>query len=129
MLMHGLWDASAALASSGLLGSLVPVIVAGGLISVFVWVYRTTVPIEREWMRELMAPEVALGVVTQAELEALAGPRSTLRDYVRSQPSRRAAELVLDAETDLAHQLARDGGGDTAGVQRARAAVAQARSG
>jgi hypothetical protein len=79
-------------------------------------------------MRELMAPEVELGVVTPAELDALAGSRSTLRSYIRSQPSRRAAEHVLEAATDLAHQLARDGGGDTAAVQRARAAVARARS-
>jgi RsiW-degrading membrane proteinase PrsW (M82 family) len=129
MLMHGLWDASAAIAGDTVFGSVVPLIVAGGLIAVFVWVYRNTVPIEREWMRELMAPEVELGVVTPAELDALAGSRSTLRSYTRSQPSRRTAEHVLEAATDLAQQLARDGGGDTAAVQRARAAVARARSG
>ena len=128
MLMHGLWDASAAIGGDSAFGSVVPLIVAGGIIAVFVWVYRATVPIEREWMRELMAPEVELGVVTPAELDALAGSRSTLRSYIRSQPSRRAAEHVLEAATDLAHQLARDGGGDTAAVQRARAAVARARS-
>jgi protease PrsW len=122
MLMHGLWDASAALSP------IVPVLVATGLIGVFVWVYRNAVPIEREWMRELMAPEVKRGVVTPAELDALAGPRSTLRRYIRQQPSRRTAERVLAAETDLAHQIARDGGAETADVQRARAAVAQARS-
>jgi RsiW-degrading membrane proteinase PrsW (M82 family) len=123
MLMHGLWDAS------GAIGPLVPPLVAAGIISVFVWVYRTTVPIEREWMRELMAPEVELGVITPAELDALAGSRSTLRGYVRSQPSRRTAEHVLEAGTDLAQQLARDDGADTAAVQGARAAVARARSG
>jgi protease PrsW len=128
MLMHGLWDASAAIAGDSVFGSVVPLTVAGGLIAVFVWVYRNTVPIEREWMRELMAPEVELGVVTPAELDALAGSRSTLRSYIRSQPSRRTAEHVLEAATDLAQQLARDGGGDTAAVQRARAAVARARS-
>jgi RsiW-degrading membrane proteinase PrsW (M82 family) len=127
MLMHGLWDASAAIAGDSVLGSLLPALVAGVLITVFVWIYRTTVPIEREWMRELMAPEVALGVVTRAELDALAGPRSTFRRYVRSQPSRRAAKHVLEAATELAHQLARDDGVATAAVQRARAAVAQAR--
>ena len=79
-------------------------------------------------MRELMAPEVQLAVVTPAELDALAGSRSTLRNYIRSQPSRSKAKHVLEAETALAQQLARDGRGDTAAVQRARAAVAQARS-
>ena len=122
MLMHGLWDASAAL------GAIVPVIVAGVLISVFAWIYKVTVPIEREWMREVMAPEVQLGVVASAELDALVGSRSARRSYLRSQPSRSTAELVLEAETDLAHQLAHDGGGETVAVQRARAAVTQARA-
>jgi membrane-bound ClpP family serine protease len=78
-------------------------------------------------MRELMAPEVELGVVTPAELNALAGTRSVMRGYTRSQPSPRTTERVLAAETDLAHQIARDGGADTEAVQQARAAVAGAR--
>lgn len=128
MVMHGLWDASAVIAGDSVFGWIVPASVAAVLIAVFVWVYKNTVPIEREWMRELMAPEVNLGVVTPAELDALAGSRSTLRRYIRTQPSRRTAAHVLAAETDLAHQIARDGGAETAAVQRARAAVARARS-
>jgi protease PrsW len=128
MLMHGLWNASSGIGGDSVFAWIVPTTVACVLIGVFVWVYKTTVPVEREWMRELVAPEVQLGVVTPAELDALAGSRSTLRSYIRSQPSRRTAEHVLEAATDLAQQLARDGGGDTAAVQRARAAVARARS-
>jgi gamma-glutamyl:cysteine ligase YbdK (ATP-grasp superfamily) len=105
----------------------VPLTVASVLISVFVWIYNNTEPTEREWMHELMAPEVELGVVTPAELEALAGTRSTLRRYVSSQPNPRTARNVLEAETDLAHQIARDGGAETAAVRQARAAVSQAR--
>ncbi len=101
--------------------------VAGVLIAVFVWVYRTTVPVERGWMRDLMAPEVQLGVVTPAELDALAGSRSTLKSYLRAEPSRRTAGRVLEAERELAHQIARDAGAETAAVQHARAAVARAR--
>jgi protease PrsW len=126
MVMHGLWDASAAIAGDNVI-SIVPGIVALVLISVFVWVYENSEGIEREWMRELLAPEVDLGVVTPDELDALAGTRSTLKTYVRSQPSRRTAERVLEAETDLAHQIARDDGAETAAVQQARLAVAQAR--
>ena len=128
MLMHGLWNASSAIGGGSAFGWIVPTTVACVLIGVFVWVYRTTVPIEREWMRELMAPEVELGVVTPAELDALAGSRSTLKSYLRTQPSRRRAEHVLEAERELAHQIARDGGAETAAVQQARAAVAQARA-
>jgi RsiW-degrading membrane proteinase PrsW (M82 family) len=88
MLMHGLWDASAALAGDNVI-SIVPGIVAFGLISVFVWVYDSSASIERKWMRELMAPEVELGVLTSDELDALAGSRSTLKAYIA--PNRIAA--------------------------------------
>ena len=127
MLMHGLWDASAALAGDNVT-SIVPAIVAFGLISLFVWVYDNGASIEREWMRELMAPEVELGVLTPGELDALAGSRSTRKAYIRSRASRRTAKRVLAAETDLAHQIALDGGAESAAVQQARGAVATARA-
>jgi len=127
MLMHGLWDGSAAIAGNSDFSLIVPTLVAGVLITVFVWVYDTSVSIERGWMRELMAPEVAQGVVTPAELDALAGTRSTRRRYVRTQPSSRRTERVLDAETRLAQQIAHDGGAETAAVRQARAAVVRAR--
>jgi len=128
MLMHGLWNASSAIGGGSAFAWIVPTTVACVLIGVFVWVYETTVPVEREWMRDLMAPEVQLGVVTPAELDALAGSRSTLKSYLRTQPSRRMAERVLEAERELAHQIARHGGAETAAVQHARASVARARA-
>ena len=127
MVMHGLWDASGAIAGDQVI-SIVPAIVAFALISVFVWVYNSSVSVEREWMRELMAPEVGLGIVKPDELEALAGTRTMLKDYVRAQPSRRRAVRVLETETHLAHQIARDGGAETEAVQSARAAVGRARA-
>jgi RsiW-degrading membrane proteinase PrsW (M82 family) len=98
MVMHGLWNASSAIGGGSVFAWIVPATVAGLLIGVFVWIYRTTVPVEREWIRELIAPEVELGVVTPAELDALAGSRSTLKRYLRAQPSRRRAEHILAAE-------------------------------
>jgi RsiW-degrading membrane proteinase PrsW (M82 family) len=128
ILMHGVWDASAAIAGNGVFGWIVPLTVAAVLITAFVWIYKTTQPIEREWMRELMAPEVALGVVSPDELNALAGTRSTLKSYVGSQADPRTSKRVLAAENELAHQIARDGGAETPTVQRAREAVLGARS-
>ena len=127
MLMHGVWDASGAIGGSSAFGWIAPLTVAAVLISVFVWIYDNTQPIEREWMRELMAPEVALGVVSPDELHALAGSRSALKSYIRAQRDPRAAKRVLAAANALAHQIARDGGAETAAVQRARAAVVAAR--
>jgi RsiW-degrading membrane proteinase PrsW (M82 family) len=127
VLMHTLWNASAAITGDSPFGWIVPVILGIVVISVFVWVYDKTQPIERQWTRELMAPEVELGVVTPAELDALAGSRQTLRRYIRSQPNPRTTKQVLEAETDLARQIARDDGAETAAVKQARAAVTQAR--
>lgn len=56
----------------------------------------TSEPIEREWMRELMALEVKLGAVTRAELDALAGSRSMLRRYTRNQPNSHTAPRRTD---------------------------------
>jgi protease PrsW len=127
MLMHGVWDASGAIAGNSVFGWIVPLTVATVLVIVFVWIYKTTQPIEREWMRELMAPEVALGVVSPDELNALAGTRSTLKKFINAQPDPRTAKRVLAAESELAHQIARDAGAETPAVQRARAAVLGAR--
>jgi RsiW-degrading membrane proteinase PrsW (M82 family) len=127
MLLHGLWDASAAIGGDSVFGWIVPIVIAGVLISVFVRVYQTTVPIERKWMHELLAPEVELGVITPAELDALAGSRSTQRAYIRSQRDPRTARRVAEAETELAHQIARDDGAETDSVRRAREAVVRAR--
>ena len=127
MLMHGLWDASAAIAGDNVI-SIFPGIVAFVLISVFIWVYDNSVGNEREWMRELMAPEVRLGVVTPDELEALAGTRTRRKTYLRSQPNRHTTERVLEAETELAHQIARDDGAETEAVRGARAAVMRERA-
>jgi hypothetical protein len=127
MLMHGVWNASGAIGGDSAFGWIVPLTVSAVLIATIVWVYDNSVPIERAWMRDLMAPEVKLGVVAPAELDALAGTRQALRSYVRSQPDGHRAERVLEAETELARQIARDNGVETAAVQQARSAVAQAR--
>ena len=127
VLMHGLWNASGAIGGSSAFGLIVPLAVAATLIATFGWIFRNTQPIEREWMRELRAPEVAGGVVTPAELEALAGTRSAYRSYIRASSGPRTAARVLEAEMELAHQIARDGGAETVAVQAARAAVVRAR--
>ena len=127
MLLHGLWNASGAIGGDSVFGWIVPIVIAGVLISVFVRVYQTTVPIEREWMRELLAPEVESGVVTRGELDALAGSRSTQRAFIHAQRDPRAAKRVAEAETALAHQIAHDHGAETDAVRQAREAVARAR--
>jgi RsiW-degrading membrane proteinase PrsW (M82 family) len=127
MLLHGLWDGSGAITGDSVFAWVFPAAVAATLIAVFVWVYRITVPVEREWLRELLAPEVTRGVVSPSELDALAGTRRELRAYLASQPDRRTAERVLDAERRLGHQIAHDDGAETAAVDEARAVVLRSR--
>ena len=100
VLMHVLWNASSAIA-----GGSAPRLdraddVAAVLIAVFVRVYETTLPIERQWMGDVRS-EVQLGVVTPAELDALAGSRSTLKRFLRRPPPSRGrptARARVEAE-------------------------------
>jgi RsiW-degrading membrane proteinase PrsW (M82 family) len=128
MLLHGTWDAIAPIAGGSALGYVLPIGVTAVGVAVVVWIYRTTVPIERTWMREIMAPEVEIGIIDKAELDALAGGRRTRNAYVRAAAGERSARHVLTAASDLAHQLARDGGAATPAVDRARNEVTRLRA-
>ncbi|MCU0268483.1 MAG: PrsW family intramembrane metalloprotease [Acidimicrobiales bacterium] len=125
MALHGLWDATGGLAGiSPILFPLVYLFVPVTLIALFVWIYKTSVVTERRWMRELMEPEVALGVLTQADVDALAGSRKQRKAYVKAHAGHKShvhAKHVLDAAGDLATQIARDGGADSDRVRFARA--------
>jgi protease PrsW len=86
---------------------------------------------ERVWMRDLMAPEVERGVITPAELDALAGSHRDRRRFVRAQRhhrDHRQARHVIHAGTDLAEQIALAGGADTDAVEHARHEVLRTRS-
>jgi L-2-hydroxyglutarate oxidase LhgO len=101
------------------------------LIALFVWIYKSSVVTECRWMRELMEPEVALGVLTQADVDALAGSRKERKAYVKAHKGHAShvhAKHVLHAAGDLAQQIAKDGGVETERVQFARAEVARVRN-
>jgi len=133
MLLHGLWDGVAGFASFTASLAIVGPLVAGiAVIVMFIAVYRLSVGAERNWMRELMAPELELGVITPDELAALSGNRKERKAYVKSAKghrSHRTARHVIEAETDLGLQLARDRGEDTPAVSHARDEVRRLRRG
>ncbi|HMR96691.1 MAG TPA: PrsW family intramembrane metalloprotease [Microthrixaceae bacterium] len=132
MALHGLWDATGGLAGiNPILFPLVYILVPVSLIALFVWIYKTSVVTERRWMRELMEPEVALGVLTPADVDALAGSRKVRKAYVKAHEGHKShvhAKNVLNAAGDLATQIARDGGVETDRVQFARAEVLRVRN-
>jgi protease PrsW len=133
MLLHGTWDSVGAVAGASaltLMGLLVAVIVIA--LVIVVRVYKSTVKREQEFVRDVMAPEQARNVITEAELEAMAGNRKARKAYRKAggkRRERRRARYVLNAAYALAEELATARGADTDRVRFARAEVARIRAG
>lgn len=133
MLLHGAWDsmtAFAGLSPLAMLGFVVAVIVIALLIAARV--YDVTVTRERDFLRDVMAPEEARKVITANELEAMTGDRKARRAHRkagRNRRERKRARYVLNAAYDLAGALAAARGADTDRVRFARAEVGRVRAG
>ena len=116
ILLHGIWNSLSSVAGSTLVfvGLLIVMIVVTLIIAVRV--YALTVAPEREFMREVMSPEMARDVIGAAELDAMAGNRKALKAYRKASHNRRErkhARYVLHAAYDLADELAAARGADT----------------
>jgi RsiW-degrading membrane proteinase PrsW (M82 family) len=133
MLLHGTWDSVAALAGTSalvLIGLLLGT-VAVALIIV-ARVYRLTVTRERDFVRDVMAPEQARNVITPVELDAMAGNRKARKAYrkaSRNRGERRRSRYILNAAYALADELAAARGADTDRVRFARSEVGRIRAG
>jgi protease PrsW len=134
MLLHGAWDTSTAVAGRsalGTLGLLLAVIIAALFIASRV--YKVTVTRERDFLRDVMAPEQARDVVTAAELDAMVGNRKARKRYRkaagRTRRERKRARYVLHAAYDLARALAAARGADNGRVRFARGEVERIRAG
>jgi RsiW-degrading membrane proteinase PrsW (M82 family) len=131
MALHGLWDATGGLAGiSPVLFPVTYLFVPIALIALFVWVYKSSVVTERRWMRAVLEPEVALDVLTDADVDAVVGTRKQRKAYVKEgdgHRTHRRAKRVLHAAEDLAEQLVADGGADTDAVRFSRAEVRRVR--
>ncbi|GAA1260835.1 hypothetical protein GCM10009665_58410 [Kitasatospora nipponensis] len=145
MLGHGSVDCLASMgpALGGALGGLaaLPGLLAalGGLVLLSVasllllrLTFKLALPQERRWLRDILAPEVAAGLFTQAELTAATGSRRDRRAFRRSlhgSDQRRTGKRVLAAVRRLARQLALAQGASTDEVARAREEVFRLRAG
>ena len=133
MLLHGIWDSLASIAGPRalmLVGLLIVVIVLALVIGVRV--YKLTVQRERDFVRDVMTPEEARNVITEAELGAVAGNRKARKAYRKAGHNRRErkrARYVLNAVFGLADELAAARGADTDRVRFARAEVGRIRAG
>lgn len=131
MALHGLWDATGGLTNiNKILFPITYLFVPVALIWLFVWTYKTSVVTERRWMRALLEPEVVLGVLTEADVDAVVGSRKQRKAYLKAGDGHHAhvqAKRVIQAAGDLAEQLAEYGGADTEQVRFARAEVHRVR--
>lgn len=131
--LHAAWNSAGTLARGNgwlIIGWWVVVIVVA--LVVFARVYGLTVTRERELVRVVMEPEVTGGVMTSAELDAMAGNRKDRRRYRRSAggpAQRRRARYTLAAAYDLAAALTATRGADSDRVRFARAEIARIRRG
>lgn len=130
MVLHGVWDSLDAIAGGNGLISLAGIVVLIAVaIAIVLAVFRMTVMPERRYMRDVMAPEVAAGTITEAELNALSGNRRDRKAYRKAAPDRRRARLVLAAARDLADTIAKARGAETDRVAFARGEVVRLRTG
>ena len=133
MVLHGIWDSLASIAGPNaltLVGLLIAVVVLALVIGVRV--YKLTVTRERDFVRDVMTPEQARNVITEAELDAIAGNRKARKAYrkaSRNRRERKRARYVLNAAYGLADELAAAHGADTDRVRFARAEVGRIRAG
>jgi len=133
MLLHGTWDSLASIAGPNaleLIGMLIATIVVA--LIVVARVYRLTVTRERDFVRDVMAPEQARNVITAVELDAMTGNRKARKAYRkanRNRRERRRARCILNAAYALADELAAARGADTDRVRFARSEVGRIRAG
>jgi hypothetical protein len=131
MLLHGLWDSAGGYRNDAI-GMAVIVLSLPASFAAVITVFNLTVRPEREAMRAVMVPEVEAGVITNEELDALAGgwkQRRAYRKAAHSRSDRRARDHRLEAAHDLADQLAASAGTDSAQVRHARSETARLRAG
>jgi RsiW-degrading membrane proteinase PrsW (M82 family) len=132
VLVHLLWDSMGALSrgTGGVIILLMLGITAASIAALLI-ALRLAGGRERAWLRDLLAPEVADGTLTDAELTALTGHRKQIRAYVRSHEngmSRRKSKHVLRAARDLAHDIAVAGGTNSPQVEHSRGEITRLRS-
>jgi hypothetical protein len=137
MLIHGLWDSMLALSNAN--GFVVTALMAGITVVSFVVLFvalRWGSHRERGWLRDVLAPEVANGTLTEVELVALTGEQSRRRKDRKAAikgradgVSKRRERHVLAAALDLAHDLSESGGEESSAVLHSRKEIARLRAG
>lgn len=123
---HGIWDGAAAIAGGGSAAVLVMAAIVIFGFCALIYAFRRAAPQDREWMRDVLAPEVATGTITEAEVTAAAGTRKERKAFIKAPAEtkhrhmRRDRKRLLATCRKLTRELARSGGDDSPKVQDLR---------
>jgi protease PrsW len=120
MIFHFAWDDMVGLSGGGVAAAVLPFVIAVVELVALFYVLRHAARQERAWTRALLLPELATGAVDEPLLAAVSGLRKDRKGYRKQSHGRRAAAHRVEAAGDLARELARAGGGESAGVVHAR---------
>lgn len=109
MALHFIWDDLSALSAPFPSLSAVFLVLGTAIVIVIVFrVFRFAVKPEQDDLRTVLAPEVAAGLITADEVDAVVGSRRTRRRYVKAangRSERRRRRTLLTAILDLAQAL------------------------
>ena len=132
ILIHGVWDSMLAIAGGS--SSLVFVIMIGDIVFAFTALWIAFVwahPRESHFVRDILAPEIESGVLTDAEVTAAGGWRQQ-RTYAKAAPTRterRQRRHIVRAALDLCSDLAVSKGDDSSQVVESRNEITRLRQG
>lgn len=130
MFLHFTWDDAGGLGMGGILTF--PVMIASIILgfTVLTIAFRRAAPREYQFVRDILAPEVEAGTVTDAEVDGVLEKKAR-KAFIKSAPnrrSRRTRKHLRRAILDLAHDLAHDKGSDTEAVRHSRSEVERLRA-
>ncbi|MDT7555429.1 MAG: protease PrsW [Pseudonocardiales bacterium] len=129
MLLHGVWDSAGALAGGTVLVFVVMIVTTVAAVVLLFVALRLGGGRERMFLRDVLAPELTNGTITEPELHAVTGHRrdrrAALRRGTRGRTSRHREKHVLHAIRDLAEDLSRSGGEDSPDVEHSRSEIAR----
>ena len=93
VVIHGVWDSAAAIGGQVFVYAVLLGTIVFSLVVLYVAI-RWAGTRERAFMRDIMAPEVEAGTITEAELEALTGHRKERRRALKAGGRRREKHVL-----------------------------------